>query len=31
MELKYYEKLEFPKLEYPKSGKSLHFYETMVD
>ena len=25
------EKLDFAKLEYPKSGKSLHIFETMVD
>ena len=31
MELEYYGKLEFPKLEYPKSGRSLNISETVVD
>ena len=31
MELKYHEKLEFPKLEYTKSGRFLHISETVID
>jgi len=31
MELEYHGKLEFPKLEYPKSGRSLHISETMIN
>ena len=31
MELEYHGKLEFPKLEYPKSGRFLHISETMVN
>ena len=31
MELKYHEKLDFAKLEYPKSDRSLHISEIVVD
>ena len=31
IELEYHGKLEFPKLKYPKSGRSLHISETVVD
>ena len=31
MEFEYNGKLEFPKLKYPKSDKSLHIYEIVVD
>ena len=31
MKLKYHGKLEFSKLKYPKSGKSLYIFETVVD
>ena len=31
MEFEYHGKLEFPKLKYPKSDKSLHIYEIVVD
>ena len=31
IELEYHEKLDFPKLEYPKSGRSLHISKTVVD
>ena len=30
-ELEYHGKLDFAKLEYPKSGSSLHISETVVD
>ena len=31
MELEYHGKLEFFKIEYPKSGRSLHISETVID
>ena len=31
MKLEYHEKLNIAKLEYPKSGKSLYIFETVVD
>ena len=31
MELEYHEKLDFAKLEYPKSDRSLHISKTVVD
>ena len=31
MELKYHGKLEFPKLKYPKTGKSIHISEIVVN
>ena len=31
IKLEYHGKLEFPKLEYPKSGRFLHIFETVVD
>ena len=31
MKLEYYEKLDFTKLEYSKSDKSLYIFETMTD
>ena len=31
MEFEYHEKLDFAKLEYPKSGKSLYIFEAVVD
>ena len=31
MELEYHGKLELPKLKYPKSGRSLHIFEIVVD
>ena len=31
IELEYHGKLDFAKLEYPKSGKSLHISETVVN
>ena len=31
IELEYHGKLEFPKLEYPKSGRFLHIFKTVVD
>ena len=31
MELEYHGKLDFAKLEYPKSDRSLHIFETVVN